>query len=33
MSCENYKSDIKFPYEIKESEGEEKKEFLHYFQG
>lgn len=33
MSSENHKSIIKFPYDIKESEGEIKKQFLHYFQG
>lgn len=33
MSSENHKSGIKFPYDIKESEGEVKKEFIKNFQG
>ena len=33
MSSENHKSVIKFPYDIKESKGEVKKQFLQHFQG
>lgn len=33
MNSENHKSDIKFPYDIKEIEGEIKEEFVKHFQG
>lgn len=33
MSSENHKSFIKFPYDIKDSEGELKTEFVKNFQG